>query len=81
MNKQERKLKMLAKQKRRIDILQPQVSGDLSPKYKQRLKTMSTPCSCTICSPRKVTKTTLKLKVRLSHELQEARCEAYEYLM
>lgn len=55
MNKLDRKVKGLTKQKRRIKIWEACSNSEhpISDKTKQKLKTMSTPCSCNICSASK----------------------------
>jgi hypothetical protein len=79
MNKHERRCKGATKQKRRIELFSNGLTRAVNPKTVYRLKTMSTPCSCDICSPSKRIET--GLVKRSSKELQEARNEAYQYLI
>jgi hypothetical protein len=75
MSKQERKIKGLVKQKRRVKIW----GSGIGAKTINKLKTMSTPCSCALCSPGKRLQN--GLVKRTQKELQEARVEAYQYLI
>lgn len=66
MNKQERKLKALTKQKRRISIFSANGFKKLGINWIHKLRSMSTVCSCAMCSPSKeIPKGEVKKKQKL----------------